>query len=126
MERVFRIYMYKEGKKPFVHDGPLVGIYASEGQFIKHMQIRNNRFVVRNPWRAQMFFMPYSVKNMETHLYVPESQSMLPITDFINNYVEGIKSRHPFWNSSDGADHFFVSCHDWVSSCSSRNVLSWV
>lgn len=122
MEKIFRIYVYKEGSKPLVHSGPLTGIYASEGQFIAHMQMSNNSFVVRDPWRAQMFFMPYSVKNLEAQLYIPDSQSMRPITDFVNNYVDLIQTRHPFWNVTRGSDHFFVSCHDWVIFSSSAKI----
>ncbi len=115
MKKVFRVFVYKDGEKPLVHTGPETGIYASEGLFIKQM-LASNTFVVQDPSKAHMFFMPYSVKNMEIDLYVPDSKIMLPITSFVKSYVDRIQSLYPFWNRTAGADHFFVSCHDWVNS----------
>jgi hypothetical protein len=115
MKKVFRVFVYKDGEKPLVHMGPQTGIYASEGLFIKQM-LASNTFVVQDPSKAHMFFMPYSVKNMEIDLYVPDSKIMLPITSFVKSYVDRIQSLYPFWNRTAGADHFFVSCHDWVNS----------
>ena len=30
----------------------------------------------------------------------------------VENYVESIISKYPYWNRTDGADHFFLVCHD--------------
>lgn len=113
MEKVFKVYVYRDGSKQLVHSGPKTGIYASEGQFLERIR-RPNNYVVRDPWKAHMFFLPYSVQHMVSHLYVPNSHTMLPIASFIKNYVNSIASRYSFWNRTQGADHFFVSCHDWV------------
>lgn len=112
MEKMFKIYVYKDGSRPLVHVGPTVGIYASEGRFIHQLQF-SERFVVQDPKKAHMFFLPYSVASMVTNLYVPDSHDMRPLTRFITNYVDSIASKYLFWNRSHGADHFFVSCHDW-------------
>lgn len=114
MERVFKVYTYPDGRKPLVHSGPLTGIYASEGQFIERMK-HASQYLTADPLQAHMFFLPYSVQQMVTHLYVPDSHSMLPLATFIKDYVETLARRYPFWNRTQGADHFFVSCHDWVS-----------
>lgn len=115
MEKVFKVYIYKDGSKPLVHCGPTTGIYASEGQFIKSIK-RANGHVVKDPAKAHMFFLPYSVQHMVTHLYVPNTHSMLPLATFIKNYVNSLAARYPFWNRTQGADHFYVSCHDWVKN----------
>lgn len=112
MEQILRIYVYKEGSPPLVHTGPTVGIYASEGRFIQQLQT-NKQFVTDDPTKAHLFFMPYSVTNMVTNLYVPDSHSMKPIVRFVTSYVDLIASKYPYWNESHGADHFFASCHDW-------------
>nr|PNR51934.1 hypothetical protein PHYPA_008308 [Physcomitrium patens] len=112
MEKVFKVYIYKDGRKPLVHSGPQLGIYASEGQFIERMEAASE-FLTDDPSRAHMFFLPYSVYRMVTHLYVPNSRSMLPLATFIKDYVEALARQYPYWNRTKGADHFFVSCHDW-------------
>lgn len=112
MEQIFRVYVYEEGSKPLVHTGPLEGIYSAEGLFIRGMK-EDHQFVVKNPAEAHAFFLPYSVANMVTELYVPDSHTMLPIATFIKEYVELIAAKHPFWNRTKGGDHFFVACHDW-------------
>ncbi|XP_002967425.2 probable glycosyltransferase At5g03795 [Selaginella moellendorffii] len=112
MERLFKVYVYKEGEPRLVHKGPLTGIYSSEGRFIHEMN-QNSRFVTHDPQEAHMFFLPYSVAHMVLDLYVPGSHSMLPLATFIKDYVNLIASKHPFWNLTRGSDHFFASCHDW-------------
>lgn len=113
MEKVFKVYIYSDGRKPLVHTGPTVGIYASEGQFIQQME-RASEYRTQDPSKAHMFFLPYSVQHMVETLYVPNSHTMLPLATFIKEYVEALARKHPFWNRTQGADHFFVSCHDWV------------
>eukprot|EP00246_Nothoceros_aenigmaticus_P018171 TRINITY_DN9408_c0_g1_i1.p1 TRINITY_DN9408_c0_g1~~TRINITY_DN9408_c0_g1_i1.p1 ORF type:complete len:653 (-),score=102.87 TRINITY_DN9408_c0_g1_i1:470-2428(-) len=112
MEKVFKIYVYKEGEKPLVHAGPRTGIYSSEGQFIERVT-KGSNFVTEDPQRAHMFFLPYSVVNMVLSLYVPGSRSMLPLATFIKDYVHELAGKYPFWNMTEGGDHFFVACHDW-------------
>ena len=34
------------------------------------------------------------------------------MTIIIQNYVESLISKYPYWNRTLGADHFFVTCHD--------------
>lgn len=34
------------------------------------------------------------------------------MTIIVQNYVEGLISKYPYWNRTLGADHFFVTCHD--------------
>lgn len=114
MEKVFKVYIYRDGRQPLVHTGPVIGIYASEGQFIERMK-RAGEYQTKDPSKAHMFFLPYSVQHMVENLYVPDSHTMLPIATFIKDYVDSLARRYPFWNRTQGADHFFVSCHDWVS-----------
>lgn len=34
------------------------------------------------------------------------------MTIIVQNYVEGLIRKYPYWNRTLGADHFFVTCHD--------------
>lgn len=34
------------------------------------------------------------------------------MTIIVQNYVESLIYKYPYWNRTLGADHFFVTCHD--------------
>lgn len=112
MEKIFKVYIYREGQKPYFHTAELKGIYASEGWFMRLMGV-NKQFVVRDPRKAHMFYLPYSVYELVKGMYVPDSHNMHPLQLFLRDYVNMIAAKYPFWNRTKGADHFIVACHDW-------------
>lgn len=112
MERRFKVFVYPEGQQPLVHNGPCKEIYSTEGRFIQELQ-HKNPFVTKDPLKAHVFFLPFSVSMMVTYLYNPSSRDMKPLSHFVKNYVEVVGAKYPFWNRSKGADHFMLSCHDW-------------
>ncbi|CAL8171558.1 unnamed protein product [Prunus armeniaca] len=57
------------------------------------------RFVVKDPRKAHLFYMPFSSRMLEYTLY---------------EYSEKIAAKYPYWNRTGGADHFLVACHDWA------------
>lgn len=114
MERTLKVYIYKEGKKPIFHQPLLKGIYASEGWFMKLME-RNKKFVVKNPKKAHLFYMPFSSRMLKTTLYMPNSNNRTNLRQYLKNYSEKIAARYPYWNRTGGADHFLVACHDTVT-----------
>lgn len=113
MEKVFKIYVYEEGEAPIFHNGPCRSIYSTEGRFIHQME-RGNRYRTDDPYEAHVYFMPFSVVVMVQYLYEPGSVDMNAIGNTLADYVDTISHKHPFWNTSLGADHFMLSCHDWV------------
>ncbi|XWS17314.1 hypothetical protein CRYUN_Cryun33cG0056600 [Craigia yunnanensis] len=113
MERVLKVYVYKDGKKPIFHLPILKGLYASEGWFMKLMQ-GNKRFVVKDPRRAHMFYMPFSSRMLEYTLYVRNSHNRTNLHQFMKDYTENIAAKYPYFNRTGGADHFLVACHDWA------------
>ncbi|ERN15097.1 hypothetical protein AMTR_s00056p00069820 [Amborella trichopoda] len=113
MERMFKIYIYQEGEKPIFHQPLLTGIYASEGWFMKLMEA-NKQFVVKDPKLAHMFYLPYSSRQLQITLYVPNTHMMQPLSLYLKYYVDMIAEKYPFWNRTGGSDHFLVACHDWV------------
>ena len=115
MEKILKVYIYKDGKAPIFHKPELQGIYASEGWFMKLME-EDRRFAVNDPKRAHLFYLPYSSRQLELALYVPNSHNLKPLSMFLKDYVNSISSKYPFWNRTRGADHFLVACHDWVCS----------
>lgn len=115
MERRLKVYVYQEGELPIVHDGPCKDIYTTEGRFIQEMeQGKQSKFRTRDPNLAHLFFMPFSVTWMVKYLYAPHSYNLTPLRDFVSDYIRVISTKHPFWNKTLGADHFMLSCHDWV------------
>uniref|UniRef100_A0A0E0BVU2 Exostosin GT47 domain-containing protein n=1 Tax=Oryza meridionalis TaxID=40149 RepID=A0A0E0BVU2_9ORYZ len=112
MERLLKVFVYHDGAKPIFHSPELKGIYASEGWFMKLME-GNQHFVVRDPNRAHLFYLPYSSRQLEHNLYVPGSNTIEPLSIFVKKYIDFISAKFPYWNRTKGADHFFVACHDW-------------
>ncbi|CAM8966363.1 unnamed protein product [Rhodiola kirilowii] len=111
MESVLKVYVYGEGEKPVFHQPTLDGIYAAEGWFIKLME-ENKRFTVQDPSEAHLFFLPFSVKSLRA-LFYGKFHGWKSRMLHIDNYVDLISRKYPFWNRTQGADHFLVACHDW-------------
>ncbi|KAC9599084.1 hypothetical protein R6Q59_013318 [Mikania micrantha] len=113
MENTLKVYIYKEGKKPVFHDPKLRGIYASEGWFMKLME-KNRKFVVKDPKKAHLFYLPFSSLKLRhtSQEQTPKSRKDLELQ--LKNYTSLIAGKYPFWNRTNGADHFLVACHDWA------------
>ncbi|KAF6164489.1 hypothetical protein GIB67_025315 [Kingdonia uniflora] len=116
MEQILKIYIYSEGEKPIFHEATepiLQGIYSSEGWFIKSIE-KNKQFVVKDPSKAHLFFIPFSSRMLQLTLYKRNSHSRSNLAAYMKKYVELIAASHPFWNRTGGTDHFAVACHDWA------------
>ncbi|KAJ8531360.1 hypothetical protein K7X08_026794 [Anisodus acutangulus] len=123
MEKTLKVYIYAEGEKPIFHSGPLDGIYASEGWFMKLLQ-ENKRFVTKNPEKSHLFYLPISFRKLKVTLYVPDSHKRTIILHFLSNYVEMIAQKYHFWNRTGGADRFIVvASHDWAPA-STNEIMS--
>ncbi|KAF8400865.1 hypothetical protein HHK36_014168 [Tetracentron sinense] len=113
MERILKVYIYREGEKPIFHQPVLNGIYSSEGWFMKLMEV-DKKFTVKNPRKAHLFYIPFSSKMLQATLYVPNSHSHKNLIEHLKNYLDMIAAKYPFWNRTGGADHFLAACHDWA------------
>lgn len=113
MEKTLKVYIYKEGEKPIFHQPVLDGIYASEGWFMKQIE-ENSKFVVSDPGKAHLFYMPFSSSTLRYALFVPGPHAKRPLLQYLNDYIQLISTKYPFWNRTGGANHFLVACHDWV------------
>ncbi|KAL8214549.1 hypothetical protein R6Q57_003998 [Mikania cordata] len=113
MEQTLKVYIYKDGEKPIFYDWILEGIYASEGWFLKLMEA-NKQFVTEDPSEAHLFYIPFSSRLLELTLYVPHSHSRDNLIQFMKNHTEMLITKYPFWNRTDGSDHFLAACHDWA------------
>ncbi|KAJ4708504.1 Exostosin family protein [Melia azedarach] len=113
MDRTLKVYVYRDGKKPIFHQPILKGLYASEGWFMKLME-GNKHFVVKDPQKAHLFYMPFSSRMLEYTLYVRNSHNRTNLRQYLKQYAESIAAKYHYWNRTGGADHFLVACHDWA------------
>lgn len=117
MVKRFKIWAYREGDLPMVHNGPTTYIYSIEGQFIFEMESGPNPFMAKNPDEAHAFFLPLSISKITDYQYRPHHETFFHrMVRVFADYVYVVANKYPYWNRTSGADHFFVSCHDWVSS----------
>ncbi|KAI4335668.1 hypothetical protein L6164_014296 [Bauhinia variegata] len=126
MVKRLKVWVYKEGEQPLVHDGPVNDIYAIEGQFIDEMDnSQNSPFKASHPDEAHVFMLPFSVANVVHYVYRP----IMSKTDYyrdrlqrlVEDYISVVADKYPHWNRSKGADHFLLSCHDWAPEISDAN-----
>ncbi|XP_028781083.1 probable glycosyltransferase At5g25310 isoform X2 [Neltuma alba] len=118
MERKLKVYIYKEGEKPIFHQPKMRGLYASEGWFMKLMEANKN-FIVRDPRKAHLFYLPFSTQMLRINLSGQNFQ-IKKMEQYVERYLELIAKKYRFWNRTEGADHFFVACHDWASRITRR------
>ncbi|CAL5323721.1 unnamed protein product [Camellia sinensis] len=107
MENKFKVYIYPDGDPNTFYQTPrkLTGKYASEGYFFQN--VRDSPFRTDDPDQAHLFFIPISCHKMRG-----KGTSYENMTIIVQNYVESLISKYPYWNRTLGADHFFVTCHD--------------
>lgn len=116
MEKRMKVYVYEEGEIPLVHSGPCKNIYSIEGRFIEELEMMRGGLRTSDPGRAHVFFLPFSVAWMVKYLYLSGTPGHGNIGQFVADYVDVVATKHPYWNRTSGADHFMLSCHDWVST----------
>uniref|UniRef100_A0A1S4B972 Probable glycosyltransferase At5g20260 n=2 Tax=Nicotiana TaxID=4085 RepID=A0A1S4B972_TOBAC len=114
MQKRFKIWVYKEGEPPLFHRGPMKEIYSIEGQFIDEMESGESHFLTKNPENATAFFLSISIAKIVKYVYNPRcSCGSRWLQNIFVDYVNVVSNKYPYWNRSNGADHFYVSCHDW-------------
>ncbi|KAI8014325.1 putative glycosyltransferase [Camellia lanceoleosa] len=115
MENHLKVFVYEEGDPPVFHYGPCKHTFAIEGLFILGTEI--SKFRTRDPERAHLYFLPFSVTMITQVVYVVDSHDWGPMKNTAKDYVDVIANKYPYWNRSLGADHFMLACHDWSKFC---------
>ncbi|KAG9141148.1 hypothetical protein Leryth_001643 [Lithospermum erythrorhizon] len=114
MELILKVYVYRDGQRPKFHVPILKGIYASEGWFMKLIE-SSQKFTTSDPEKAHLFYLPYSANQMRLVIYKPDNGNIKRISIVLRDYVNYLSAKYPFWNRTQGRDHFLVACHDWGS-----------
>ena len=114
MEKRFKVFVYEEGEPPVFHNGFCRDIYSMEGIFINEMEM-NDKFITRDPEKAHVFFLSFSVAMMVHYVYVQDSRDYGLLRTTVKDYINVLSEKYPYWNRSLGADHFILACHDWVN-----------
>ncbi|KAM6553343.1 hypothetical protein CsatB_014105 [Cannabis sativa] len=122
MVKRFKVWSYREGERPIFHMGPMNGLYAIEGQIVEEIESEKSPFKAKHPEEAHTFFMPISVANIVKLIYspiiYPSDYNRDRLYRLMNDYVGVVANKYPFWNATNGADHFMLSCHDWAPEVS--------
>nr|GEZ20658.1 probable glycosyltransferase At3g42180 [Tanacetum cinerariifolium] len=81
--------------------------------------------MANHPDEAHAFLIPLSVAEIVHYLFSPSEIITFRerIQDIFEDYIGVIAQKYPYWNRSNGADHFYVSCHDWVRTSNSSACL---
>jgi len=122
MEKMFKIFIYEEGEPPLFHDGPYNNIYSLEGIFINSLEAHSH-FRTKDPSQAHVFFLPFSVVMIIQTLFDPIVRDKAVLERTIIDYIHVIANKYPYWNRSLAADHFMLSCHDWVSTLLFKSIF---
>ncbi|XP_034893226.1 probable glycosyltransferase At5g20260 isoform X1 [Populus alba] len=122
MEKRFKIWVYKDGELPVLHGGPVNNIYSVEGQFLDEIERGKSHFIARHPDEAHAFLLPLSVAYIMHYVYKPRvTFSRHQLQTLVTDYVRVIADKYSYWNRTNGADHFSISCHDWGPDISRAN-----
>ncbi|CAL5198677.1 unnamed protein product [Lathyrus oleraceus] len=126
MVKRFKVWVYNEGEQPLVHDGPVNNKYSIEGQFIDEIDTSNKSpFKATHPDQAHVFFLPISVSKVIRYVYKPRRSRLdydpQRLQVLVEDYIDIVANKYPYWNRSQGADHFLLSCHDWGPRVSDAN-----
>ncbi|GLJ31926.1 hypothetical protein SUGI_0642600 [Cryptomeria japonica] len=111
MKKKFKIYAYPhEAKDAFAsiflpERGKPGGNYASESYFKKALM--QSHYLTNDPTEADLFYLPFSIATMRNDRRV----SVGGMKNFIKKYIDKISQNYPYWNRTNGGDHFYVACH---------------
>lgn len=111
MKRSLRIFIYPHNQKDTFHhifepqNKVPSGNYASEEFF--QQALMSSSMVTKDPSEANFFFLPVSI----TKARMDKRIDVAGLQNFCAKYVTGLRSEWGYWNRSNGADHFYLSCH---------------
>ncbi|XP_025630429.1 xylogalacturonan beta-1,3-xylosyltransferase isoform X2 [Arachis hypogaea] len=134
MKKRFKVWVYKEGEQPLVHDGPVNNKYAIEGQFIDEIENKKGNFIANNPEHAHVFLIPLSISKVIRYVYKPRRSRYdydpERLQRLVEDYIAVIATKYPFWNRSTGSQNFICESptlqelHEGTMQCQHLRRLS--
>eukprot|EP01147_Barroeca_monosierra_P004179 gene4179-6525_t len=106
--RPLQIYSYdlpKEFKLPPLNDYK----YATESRFVDFL--RHSKYHTTDPTKATAFFVPVYCAEAR-FLRHDRSEGQVEANKLFLGIIKYVISEYPYWNTTKGADHFFVCGHD--------------
>ncbi|GMN45459.1 hypothetical protein TIFTF001_014657 [Ficus carica] len=98
---------------------PMNDIYSTEGVFMNELQTETSPFLAKDPSEALAFYIPISVVFVIQYVYRPyRTYDRAMLQAVVEDYIGTVSNKYPYWNRTEGADHFLVSCHDWAPDIS--------
>eukprot|EP00123_Amoebidium_parasiticum_P021161 comp6265_c0_seq1/m.2083 comp6265_c0_seq1/g.2083 ORF comp6265_c0_seq1/g.2083 comp6265_c0_seq1/m.2083 type:complete len:546 (-) comp6265_c0_seq1:451-2088(-) len=99
------------------------GTFGSGGLFYDNLRL--SRFLTTDPRKATFFFMPIACDGIRTAGRTRATGGFLSAKGHAW-YVEQIKTMYPYWNRTQGADHFYVCSHigATITKLADRNLQS--
>lgn len=95
-------YLYQRDPRPR-------GMFYTNRVYLEQLHSRRDS-LVGDPEKASLYFIPVMLTQM--------SNSLWEAYDFLQEAVQWVRSRFPFWNRTDGSDHYIFSGQDlggcWV------------
>lgn len=117
------VYPEQEGSERYEHryDGDEKGVTEelSSAADLFFRVLKRSEFVTESPAHAHLFLMPVSIDALWVDL------GPTHVTDQLRRYLQKIRTDYPFWDSSLGADHLYLSCHAFPYNSKHRNILEF-
>ncbi|KAG0608391.1 hypothetical protein M758_8G102600 [Ceratodon purpureus] len=115
------VYPEQEGSQKYEHkyDGQeeeLTEELSSTADLFFRL-LKRSEFVTESPSHAHLFLMPVSIDALWVDL------GPTNVAEQLRRYLQKIRTDFPYWDSSLGADHLYLSCHAFEHNSKHRNIL---
>jgi hypothetical protein len=113
--------MYHDGEQTYFPFPRVDMFYVSEGSFMKLMETNQN-FVVRDPNRTHLFYLPCSSRQLEHNLYVSDSNTIEPLSTLKTTLTLSQPSTHIGFGQKELIISLLLAMTGYISSLNDHHV----
>lgn len=115
------VYPEQEGSAKYEHryEGQEITEELTSTADLFFRLLTRSEFVTESPSHAHLFLMPVSIDALWVDL------GPTNVAEQLRRYLQKIRTDYPYWDSSLGADHLYLSCHAFEHNSKHRNVLEF-